>query len=208
MWSSTGDIEDVNIALYNTTDLIEAIDTRVFNDGMYVWAIPSYLEEGNNYKIRISDYNNATIYDDSDYFEIYIPIASKTIHITSPDALYSWEVGTTQTIMWTSTGNVGNVRIQIYKDGEFLQIVSFSTSNTGSFPWFIPYSLESKDSYQIKIFDYSDLSISAYSEYFEIFDNSNNSTENIISGYNFFLLSGIISVTALILLKKFFKNNK
>ncbi|KKL64298.1 hypothetical protein LCGC14_2166430, partial [marine sediment metagenome] len=151
MWSSTGDIDEVNIALYNNTYLIEAIDNRVFNDGRYAWTIPSYLEEGSNYKIRISDYNNATIYGDSESFEIYIPIASKTIHITSPDSLNSWEVGTTQTITWTSTGAVGNVRIQIYKDGEFLQIVSFSTSNTGSFHWFIPYSLESKDSYQIKI---------------------------------------------------------
>ncbi len=56
---------------------------------------------------------------------------------------------------------LGNVRIQIYKDGKFLQILSFSSLNTGSFSWFIPYSLE------IKIFEYTDLSVIAYSGYFE-----------------------------------------
>lgn len=38
------------------------------------WAIPSDLEDSTQYQIKITDSSDPSIYDFSDYFEIYTPI--------------------------------------------------------------------------------------------------------------------------------------
>ena len=77
-WTSTGSISYVKISLYRssssygTYSYYEYIDLSESNDGSYTWNIPSYLVSSNYYyKIRIEDYYNSSIYDDSYYFTIY-----------------------------------------------------------------------------------------------------------------------------------------
>jgi len=73
-WSTTGTISNVRIELYYGGSFLEVIDSQEYNDGSYSW----YLSSSNiytlssNYRIRISDYNDNSIYDFSDYFTIEI----------------------------------------------------------------------------------------------------------------------------------------
>ncbi len=47
------------------------INSSVTNDGEYSWDIPSGLEPLTQYRIKITDVSNPTVYAYSDYFEIY-----------------------------------------------------------------------------------------------------------------------------------------
>lgn len=77
-WTSTGSISYVKISLYRSSNsngtylYYESIDSMELNDGSYTWNIPSDLVSSSYYyKIRIEDYYNSLIYDDSYYFTIY-----------------------------------------------------------------------------------------------------------------------------------------
>ena len=77
-WTHTGSISNVKIALYRansssgTYSYYDYIDSYETNDGSYTWNISSsYASSSYYYKIRIEDYYDASIYDDSSYFTIY-----------------------------------------------------------------------------------------------------------------------------------------
>ena len=77
-WTSTGSISNVKITLYRSTSssgtysYLQSIYSNTTNDGSYSWNISSSLESSTYYyKIRIEDYTDASIYDDSYYFTIY-----------------------------------------------------------------------------------------------------------------------------------------
>ena len=73
------------------------------------------------------------------FFTTTLPIFAQTITVTSPDGDEIWEVGSTQTITWTSTGTVGKVKIEYSTDnGISWKNVKASTDNTGSYSWTIP----------------------------------------------------------------------
>jgi hypothetical protein len=59
----------------------------------------------------------------------------KTITITSPNGGENWIVGSNQIITWTSSGTVGNVRIEYStNNGASWSTVIGSTANDGSHP--------------------------------------------------------------------------
>ncbi|MFW9939411.1 MAG: DNRLRE domain-containing protein [Candidatus Thorarchaeota archaeon] len=75
-WTSIGNIEDVKIDLYKGSSFIEEI-TWVLgyteNDGkedFYVASAENY--KGSDYRIKITDYNDVSVYDYSDYFSINV----------------------------------------------------------------------------------------------------------------------------------------
>lgn len=71
-WTSQGSIENVIIQLYKGKSFIEDITyTSTANDGeheFYVSSPESY--EGEDYRIKITDYDDSRVYDYSDYFSI------------------------------------------------------------------------------------------------------------------------------------------
>ena len=77
-WTHTGSISYVRIKLYRANSssgsysYYDDIDTYESNDGSYTWNISSSLASSSYYyKIRIDDYNDSSIYDDSYYFTVY-----------------------------------------------------------------------------------------------------------------------------------------
>jgi hypothetical protein len=85
---------------------------------------------------------------------------TKTITVTSPKGGESWGVTTTQSITWTSTGNIQNVKIELFKGGNLASTIVSSTPNDGSKNWTLPGSLAAGSDYQIKIIDTSDETVS------------------------------------------------
>lgn len=72
-WTTTGDISYVRIELYIGNTFLEVIETWEYNDGSYSWYLSSSdTYDGSNYRIRLSDYYDDSIYVFSDYFTIEI----------------------------------------------------------------------------------------------------------------------------------------
>ncbi|MFW9867555.1 MAG: S8 family serine peptidase [Candidatus Thorarchaeota archaeon] len=98
------------------------------------------------------------------------PLATPlSLNIITPDNTNSWQVGTTHSINWNSTGILPRVKIQLYKEGVFVRGITGSTYNDGEFSWTIPSNLEESTKYQIKISDVYNPPIDDISDYFEIF---------------------------------------
>jgi len=192
-WTSTGDIDYVKIDLHKDGGYIETISIQTNNDGSYSWYIyDDEYTDGSYYEIKISDSFDATIYDYSDYFAIECEI--KTITITSPISTNIFSAGYNY-ITWTSTGSIDYVKIGLYKDGGFLEMISGYVSNDGSYEWYIYTDYYVDGSYyQIRISNYYDNTIDDYSSYFTmkveqeiektITISSPASTSTFNSGYN------------------------
>ncbi|MFX1498752.1 MAG: ABC transporter substrate-binding protein [Promethearchaeota archaeon] len=164
-WTSTGIISNVKIELYIDDMFVMEISSETNNDGEYLWALPLSLMSSTLYQIKISDVSDPSIYDFSDYFEIFSP----SITIIIPDDSSSWETGTSHYINWTYTGTISNVKIELYEDSLFVLEITSDTSNDGKYYWTIPTLLGGSTQYQIKISEVSDPSVYDYSEYFEIY---------------------------------------
>ena len=73
-WTTTGDIDYVRIELYYGNSFLEVIKSSTYNDGYYAWYFSSndVYSEGQYYQIRISDYEDDSIYVFSSSFSIVI----------------------------------------------------------------------------------------------------------------------------------------
>jgi len=67
-WTSTGSIADVKIELYKDGVFEMEIIASTSNDGTYNWDIPTDLEDGIDYQIKISDVSDPATYGESSNF--------------------------------------------------------------------------------------------------------------------------------------------
>ena len=163
-WTSTGDISDVKIELYKNRYFLETIISTTNNDGSYSWYIyDDEYTDNSDYQIKISDYDDNSIYDYSNYFIIECEIVEKTLTIDDPIDI-SNECGY---IYWRYTGDIEYVKIDLYNDGYFLETIDSCTDNDGFYSLYID-DYTNSSFYQIKISDYDDNSIYDYSNYFTI----------------------------------------
>jgi hypothetical protein len=161
----TGSVE---IQLFKNGDFHSVIDASDPSDGIKTWSIPAGQETGTDYTIRIASADNSNIFDFSDTtFTL-----AHTVFVESPNGGESWQAGSTQTITW-SDNLVGNVRIELHKNGsKYSDIISSAPSN-GSYAWDIPVDIEADVNYKVKIISSEDTSIYDYSDNdFEIFAGS------------------------------------
>jgi len=166
-WKSTGSISSVKIELYKSGVFLETITSWTYNDGSYSWFIYSdeYTDDW-NYQIKISNYDDNSIYDYSSYFTIESEL--KSITITLPTSYTTVQSGYND-ITWTSTGSIDYIKIELYKNGIFLETIDSYEYNDGTYSWKV-YDDDyiNSSSYQIKISNYDDNSIYDYSSYFTI----------------------------------------
>jgi len=145
----------------------------------YLMNVPAYGYIGNSLPIKINiTYNSDSVLS---YFSIeyggdmlldYIlttEISEDTITVTSPVSTSSWEINTSNSITWTSTGTIADVKIDLYLGGVFEREITSNTTNDGEFLWKIPSDISPFNLYQIKITDASNSSYYDLSDNFEIF---------------------------------------
>ena len=83
-WSDNFD-DNVSIKLYKSGVFVSTIVSSTDSDGSYLWNISGNLEDGDDYKIKITNISQSTLYDYSNnYFSIYSP-GSVSITIESVD---------------------------------------------------------------------------------------------------------------------------
>ncbi|MFX0211750.1 MAG: Ser-Thr-rich GPI-anchored membrane family protein [Candidatus Hodarchaeota archaeon] len=193
-WTTTGTINDVKIELFKSGIFELLITSSTPNDGDFPLYIPLGLDNSTQYQIKITDESDSSLYDYSDYFEIY---TIDSITVISPSSISSWETGTTHSISWDWTGTITHVKIELFKSGILELVIISSTPNDGDFPWIIPSGLDNSTQYQIKITDVSNSAINDYSDYFEIYTTP--SIPPAIPGYDLMILisTSIVSVIGL-----------
>ena len=66
-------------------------------------------------------------------------VAAPTMTVTSPNGGEIWTIGSSQAIMWTTTGTVANVKIEYStNNGTNWTTIIASTANTGTYTWTVP----------------------------------------------------------------------
>jgi len=151
--------EKVEIHLYKAGIFHSVIDGSDPSDGSIAWSIPLEQETASDFTIRISNVNNANIFDSSDSVFALI----HNITVTSPNGGETWQVNTDQTITWADN-LIGNVRIELYKGDILNAIIANSEPSRGVYIWNIDPILEAATDYKIKIVSVADASVFDYSD--------------------------------------------
>jgi hypothetical protein len=160
-WTSKGVGEFVKIEIsFDGGNSWEDLDSRTRNDGIWDgWVVPD--TSASSCLIRVSDYSDSSV---NDTREIGLTMPERaSITLNSPNGGENWLKGSTQTITWTTSGPVDNVKIQYSIDnGSSWDTIIESTPNSGSFSWTLPDI--SSDQCMVKVSDASDADISDTSD--------------------------------------------
>jgi len=172
-WTSKGAGSAVDIDLYKGTEKVKDIYSYGSNDGSHTWTVNTGLADGTDYKVRVTDQYNSTLYGESAQFEIEPPII-----VTNPTSSTVWTKGQSATINWTSKGSISYVDIELYKGGTYVDYIVYTTTNDGSYTWTVDTSgYADGTDYKVKISHYIYTDIFGYSDEFEIKSGSVISTK-------------------------------
>ncbi|MBU1086222.1 MAG: GPI anchored serine-threonine rich family protein [Candidatus Omnitrophica bacterium] len=121
----------------------------------YVWTIPDEIYT--TLRVRVSDVLDSNVYDTSDAdFKIKADFT-----LVTPNGGETWVVNSSETISWTSSGTVPNIRLDYSANaGSSWIVISLSIANTGSYVWTVPDAIS--DQCMIKVANAADTS--AYDE--------------------------------------------
>jgi hypothetical protein len=95
---------------------------------------------------------------------------STLVEFASPDSGDTWAAGSFYTIRWTpdSLFYGRSVALALYRDSVYVSSITASVTNSGSYSWSIPSGTLSSDRYRIRIANYSNPQVHAFSPYFTI----------------------------------------
>jgi len=99
------------------------------NDGSYSWTVPNV--QSANCRIRISEYNNAVVNDESN---VNFSIAKPFITITSPNGGETWE-GCTQQYIYFNSGGISGAYIMKYSTDNGFTWNSAGSTSGSPFTW-------------------------------------------------------------------------
>ncbi len=174
-WNSSGPVPGsyVSISLVDTSGTSSVIASSVFRtNSYYLWSIPATQAGGSKLRVRVASTADTTVAGYSSPFTI-VP-APPDLNITSPDSTTSWTAGYNYTIYWSYAGAPGAiVRLELYDSTALVQTISQSvyTAN-GNLLWYVPLFLKTDGRYRVKIASATLDSVSAFSGYFQIVNNS------------------------------------
>jgi hypothetical protein len=136
-WTSSGTVGNVKLE-YSTnsgTNWTTIIGSTP-NNGSYSWTVPN--TPSINCLVRVSEVDGDP-WDVSNAVFTIGTVVQPTITVISPNGGESLTVGAAHNITWSSTGVVGNIKIEYSIDsGSHYSEVVASTANDGSFSWAVP----------------------------------------------------------------------
>ncbi|MDP4196110.1 MAG: T9SS type A sorting domain-containing protein, partial [Bacteroidota bacterium] len=110
------------------------IVSSIASTGTYTWLVPNV--SSNLCKVRISDVTKADVFDASD--SLFSIANTPKITITAPNGDESYQVGSTQTLKWTSSG-ISNVKIEYsINNGIDWYLIEASYPSAGIYSWAVP----------------------------------------------------------------------
>lgn len=147
MWDSENIDQYVTIEIYNRNSKISTIDAQTFNDGTYSWTVPSDLDIGGRYTIKITSTSYPGVYDYSNEFAI----ETRFLTVTAPTKNDVWYQGEEYLITWESINAGSCVSIQLFEGSSQLLTIESNTSNDGSYLWEIPWDVPYRTSLKVRI---------------------------------------------------------
>src|SRR5207253_2431650 len=173
-WTRQGSIANVKIEYSKdnfVTPILITASTPAANLS-YAWTVPDDISS--TVKVRITNLDDATVTSTSPAnFNI-----KGSLTITAPNAGESWSIGSTQTITWTKTGAIANVKLEYSTDGGTTYpnlIVASTPAASLSYAWTVPDAIGT--AVRVRVTDTGDASV---------FDDSNAN----------FAIKGSLTVTA------------
>ncbi len=133
------------------------------------WTIPVSIPSGDDYQIVATEETGDSVIGKSEAFTI-VNVQEKSLTVTSPRASTLWAPGKIEEIAWYPTGNIQQVRIELFRNGNLEQVISEGATNTRSYWWDVPEGLAPSIGYQIRISDSVNDTIQAISDPFEVVD--------------------------------------
>ncbi|MCP5047569.1 MAG: hypothetical protein GY940_10380 [bacterium] len=150
-WTNAGtmDFAMLDYSIDNGVTWLSIVPSTL-DTGSYNWVVP---DQGANFTeclVRVSDLTG--IYSDVSNNTFTISAVQPSITVTSPNGGEVWLRGSTQTITWTSTGYIGDVKIQLSKSGgSGWSTIKTTAPNTGSYQWKLPNVTNTKDQCLIRV---------------------------------------------------------
>jgi hypothetical protein len=134
-WTSVGVTGSVKIQISRDSGATWAtVVAATANDGTHTWTLAGYAST--TARIKVSSLSTLATNDMSDADFTITGTAAPTITVTAPNGGENWNVGSAQTITWTSTGLTGNVKIEVSRNsGATWTTIIASTPNDGTHPW-------------------------------------------------------------------------
>ncbi len=202
-WTSSEGADNYTVYRYIApiTEINESLDIIAHQNATSPLSVIETINGGYYYIVEAVNATGTTL---SNYISVEIQ-TFKSLTVISPNVSSSWEVNTSQLIIWTSTGSISNIKIELYRHNAFVTYIVLTTINNGEFEWLVSTGLSTSNQYKIKIVDLENSSIYAYSSYFEIV-NPTSQELPIIPSYNLFLvIYSFIAISTLLTKKRFKK---
>jgi hypothetical protein len=131
------------------------------NDGNHNWTVPNNITD--QARVRISSVADPTADDTSDANFTIAPPEPGTLTLLAPNGGETWAIGTTQSITWTSTNLLGNVRLEYSTDdGVSWNLIVANTANDGAHSWTVPNDVT--DQARVRVISVSDPAIEDVSD--------------------------------------------
>lgn len=156
-WQGSITFDQIDLEYYNGSKWV-VIKYGAEDKGSYSWKVPGISTSKAEVWVRgRSSSGNPADFSDGTFTITQPPAGSITV--TAPNGGEVWAKGSTENITWTSSGEVGNVRIRYSTDNGFnwTTIVS-STANDGSYAWNLPDIIA--DNCLVKVLDVGNSQIS------------------------------------------------
>jgi hypothetical protein len=134
-WTTIGNVNEVRIecSFNNGTSWVDIVSS-IPNTGSFDWTVPD--NPSNDCLVRISEPDGDPADVSDNVFSIVEP---STITLISPNGGEILEAGTSHNITWTSTGTVGDVKIEYSIDsGASWTGIVTTTDNNGGYDWVVP----------------------------------------------------------------------
>ncbi len=183
---------DVRVVLFKDGNYDRTLASSVPSNGSYAWTVANDIPAGNNYRIRIRSNDNGNIDDYSENFSIEnaCPAANTPCDDGNPDTVNDREdgncncagdaaeilirtqadgndveKGTSHNILWT-TNLPGDMRIVLFKDGNYDRIIESAASN--NYLWTVANDIPAGDNYSIRVRSNTNPDIDDFSQDFSI----------------------------------------
>ena len=159
-WVSSNVINiKIEYTINNGGSWIEIISSASAAVGSYSWSVPNTL--ASQCRVRLSDAINLSINDISN--NVFTISEAAIIILITPNGGEQLQVGTSQIITWSD--NISeNIKIELYKDGEFNSTITASTISSGYYGWTIPPNQTTGTDYKIRITSLDRDTISDFSD--------------------------------------------
>jgi hypothetical protein len=136
-WTSSGTIALIKIEYsIDAGAQYTSIIASTANDGSFSWTVPNV--SSNQAFVRVSDAADDAPSDVND-LPFTIELASESFTLSAPNGGEVWSGGSSQSITWTSTGNVSAVKLEYSTNSgtDWIELTA-SAANNGLLGWTVP----------------------------------------------------------------------